>query len=126
MEASSGGGRASPAISCGMRLSVCVRCRVWVGTCHRMRSQIWQSSQSVCVIVSVWLSPFAPFLLPPTILSPGTVPVPGTHLVPCPLRTICPPSLLLIPSGALRQVKAGSAPLRSSPYVSENPERGEN
>lgn len=49
MWVSDGGGRASSTVSCGMCLSVCVRCRVWVGVCECMRLQICQSAQSLCV-----------------------------------------------------------------------------
>lgn len=86
-----------------------------------------ESTVCVCVIVSVCLSPSAPFLRPPTILRPLGHACSWPPCGPRPTKDYVFSSFLLIPSIAFRLVGQNwQCPLRSSPYVSENPERGEN
>lgn len=106
---SDGGTKLLPTVSCGMCLSVCVR--GWVGMwedvivsgCKSVRAHV-----SVCVLVPVWPSPSALFLLSALCYISHTS-VLCLYLVPDPVRTRILPLFLLIPFALLGQeMKAGN------------------
>lgn len=78
-------------------------------------------SRCVRVLVSVWLSPSAPFLLLACVAFPQFSLSQGHTRSQPPFGPRPPPLFLLIPSTALRlERQSWQCPLRSSPYFSEN------